>query len=163
MPSELVRALALAALVAGPALCAEDGVLVERVLAAVNEVPVLRSDVLLLAAVRGLPGEAALEEAIDEQLMYQEAARLGQAALRPEEEQAAFASLQASAPDPERFPEAGLKRLARRQATILKYVEYRFRPQVHVAEEDLRAAYAAEAAASPATPAFDERAPALRE
>jgi hypothetical protein len=40
------------------------------------------------------------------------------------------------------LPEGDLRQIARRQATIVKYVEFRFRPQVRVeerlAEEDLR-------------------------
>ena len=42
---------------------------------------------------RGLPEEAALEAAIDERLMYLEAARLPQAEVSPEEEERALALL----------------------------------------------------------------------
>ena len=39
-----------------------------------------------------------------------------------------------------------LRRMARRQATILKYVDFRFRPQVRVSDEAVRAAYDAQPA-----------------
>ena len=79
---------------------------------------------------RGLAEEAALEAAIDERLMYLEAARLPQAEVSPEEEERALAALLERKPAPARprCGEPGLRRILRRQITILKYVEFRFRP-----------------------------------
>jgi hypothetical protein len=101
--------------------------------------------------VTGRDRAQALEALIDERLMFREAARLPQAAVSDEEEARALQSLLSRAgPAAEGLPEGDLRQLARRQATILKYVEFRFRPQVRVdedaapeararlAEEDLR-------------------------
>lgn len=163
MRSELRRAVRVVLVLAlgGPVL-AEESRLVERVLAVVGETPVLLSDVRLLRALRGVSQAEALEAAIDERLMFQEAERLSQAALPAQEAQAAYLSLRAGLPPGSDFPEAALKRLARRQATILKYVDFRFLPQVRVTDEDVRAAYAQEPAGEPAQ-SFEERAPLLRE
>jgi len=138
-----------------------EELLVERVLAAVNETPVLLSDVRLLAALRGLEPQAALEAAIDERLMFQEAVRLSQSAISATEEQAAYESLQTRAGSVS-LAEPGLRRLARVEATILRYVEFRFRPQVRVADDAVRAAYELEAQSLASPPSFEERAPALR-
>lgn len=140
---------------------AQQGRLVERVLAVVGDTPVLLSDVRLLSALRGVSEAEALEAAIDERLMFQEAERLSQAALPEKEAQAAYLSLLAGLPTGAGFPEAALKRVARHQATILKYVDFRFLPQVRVTDEDVRAAYARELAGEP-LPSFEERAPLLR-
>lgn len=107
---------------------------VERVLAVVDGRPVLLSEVRLVQQVRGEDAAPALEALIDEHLMFAEALRLPQAALTEAEEAKALASLQAGVPgagDPD-----ALRRMARRQATILKYVDFRFRPQVRITAED---------------------------
>ena len=57
--------------------------LIERVVAVVDERPLLLSDVRALALVRSLEPEAALEAAIDERLMYGEAAQVAQAEVSP--------------------------------------------------------------------------------
>jgi len=132
---------------------------IERVLAVVDERPLLLSDVRTLQAVRSLDPKAALEAAIDERLMYAEASRLVQAEVRPEDESSALALLLARAPAlADRVSEAELRRLLRRQVAILKYVEFRFRPQVRVSDEQVRAAWAAEAAG----PAFEDAQEAIR-
>ncbi len=59
------------------------------------------------------------------------------------------------------LPEGQLRRLARRQATILKYIAARFRPQVRVGPEAVRALYDREYASLAEPPAFEEVAPAL--
>jgi hypothetical protein len=133
---------------------------VERILAVVDGRPVLLSEVLLFAKVRGETERQALDGFIDEQLMYREAARLPQAALTPEEEERAFQSLRARLTALSANDEEQIHRLARRQAAILKYVGFRFRPQVRVSDEAVREAYDAggpEAAAS-----FAEAAPKIR-
>jgi hypothetical protein len=155
MRFDLVTALLLAA-VPSPAPA-----VVERILAVVDGRPVLLSEVAVFGKVRGQQERPALDGLIDEQLMYHEAARLPQAALSPEEDERALASLkarvQASTPD----EEEQLLRLAHREAAILKYVEFRFRPQVRVAEEAVRAAY--DGQAHPDGQSFAEAAPAIRE
>jgi hypothetical protein len=153
MRSELAAALLL---LAAPA---RAGV-VERILAVVDGRPVLLSEVAVFERVRGETQRQALEGLIDEQLMYREAARLPQASLTADEEQRAFASLRAQLPSASADEEEQLHRLARRQAAILKYVGFRFRPQVRVSEEAVRAAYEAEGRGEEGS--FEEAAPAIR-
>jgi len=137
---------------------------VERILAVVDGRPVLQSDARLLAAVRGLSPEAALEAVIDERLMYGEASRAAQAATTSADEERAIARLLEERPElRERVAEADLRRLIRRQLTILKYVEFRFRPQVRVTPEELEKAYAAERGGKDDAPALAAVAPALEE
>ncbi len=131
-------------LVLGSAAAAPAEV-VERIPAVVDGRPVLQSDVRLMEEVRGLPAERALEAVIDERLMFAEASRVPQAAVSPEEEERALARLLETQPAlRERVPEADLRRLVRRQLAIVKYVEFRFRPQVRVTAEEVERAYAAE-------------------
>ena len=134
--------------------------LVERILAVVDGRPVLLSEVAVFERVRGETQRQALEGLIDEQLMYREAARLPQASLTADEEQRAFASLRAQLPSASADEEEQLHRLSRRQAAILKYVGFRFRPQVRVREEAVRAAYDAEGRGEEGS--FEEAAPAIR-
>jgi hypothetical protein len=133
---------------------------VERILAVVDGRPVLLSEVAVFERVRGETQRQALEGLIDEQLMYREAARLPQASLTADEEQRAFASLRAQLPSASADEEEQLRRLSRRQAAILKYVGFRFRPQVRVSEEAVRAAYEAEGRGEEGS--FEEAAPAIR-
>jgi hypothetical protein len=133
---------------------------VERILAVVDGRPVLLSEVAVFERVRGETQRQALEGLIDEQLMYREAARLPQASLTADEEQRAFASLRAQLPSASADEEEQLRRLSRRQAAILKYVGFRFRPQVRVSEEVVRAAYEAEGRGEEGS--FEEAAPAIR-
>ena len=126
-------------------------VLVESILAVVDGRPVLLSEVRVVERVTGQDRARALESLIDEQLMFREASRLPQAAVSAEEEERALQSLRQRAAEPlDGLPARELAQVARRQVAILKYVEYRFRPQVRVdasvpaehrerrAEEDLR-------------------------
>jgi hypothetical protein len=131
---------------------AAEPVLVERILVVVDGRPVLLSEVRVVEQVTGQSRDRALEALIDERLMFREAARLPQAAVTGEEEAAALRSLALrTGGTAAGLPERDLRQLARRQATIVKYVEFRFRPQVRVdetaadpevrqrrAEEDLR-------------------------
>ena len=165
MPSRL---LVLALLLAPPAaLGAEDPrgpEIADRILAVVDDRPLLLSAVRALEKVRGLERGVALEAAIDERLMFQQATRLPQAQVRAEEEQRAFASLRQRQPGiEERVPEKELHRLLRRQLVILKYVEFRFRPQVRISEDVLRAAWNAGYRGQPEGPAFEEAAVELRD
>jgi hypothetical protein len=158
----------LAALAPGLALAQEPPLparveTIERVVAVVDERPLLQSDVRALRIVRGLAEEEAREAAIDERLMHVEAARLPQAEVSREEEARALALLVAKRPSlPAEVDEPDLRRLLRRQMAILKYVEFRFRPQVRVSEEDVRKAWEDEQAGRPAGPAFEDEQEELR-
>jgi hypothetical protein len=130
---------------------------VERIVAVVDERPLLLSDLRALAAVRGLTEGEALEAAIDERLMHLEAARLPQADVSPEEEDRALALLLETRPRLRlEAPEPDLRRLLRRQLAILKYVEFRFRPQVRVGDDEVRKAWEEEQAGNPAGPALED-------
>jgi hypothetical protein len=59
-------------------------------------------------------------------------------------------------------PEPDLRRLLRRQLAILKYVEFRFRPQVRVSDDDVRQAWEEEQAGRPAGPALEDEQEAIR-
>jgi hypothetical protein len=126
--------LVLAVLLALPAPAA--AAVVERVLAVVEGAPILLSEVELIERLRGASREAALESVIDERLMYREASRLAQTALGAEEEERAYQGLRSIAGGS--FGEDELRRLARRQASILRYVEFRFGAQVRVDDEAVR-------------------------
>lgn len=130
---------------------------VERIVAVVDERPLLLSDLRALMAVRGLAEGEALEAVIDERLMHLEASRLPQADVSPEEEDRALSllletrkHLRAEVPEPD------LRRLLRRQLAILKYVEFRFRPQVRVGDDEVRRAWEEDQAGRPAGPALED-------
>ena len=132
----IVPVLALAA-------AASAETIVERVVAVAGGRPVLLSEVRAAQRVRGEAAGPALESLIDEMLMFAEASRLPQAAVSRDEEDRALAGLRASlgpAPGGEGDDAAALRRMARRQAVILKYVDFRFRPQVRITDEDVQAA-----------------------
>ncbi len=112
--------------------------LVERVLAVVDGRPVLLSEMRAAQLVRGEDPGPALESLIDELLMFAEASRLPQAAITEEQEERALAALLVQ--HPEATDREALRRMARRQATILEYVDIRFRPQVRIPPEELQAA-----------------------
>jgi hypothetical protein len=149
------------ALVFLPAALAQAEV-VERILAVVDGRPLLLSDVRLVGRLRGLDRPAALEALVDEQLMLREAARLAQSAVTDEDEQRAYQSLLQRYPAAAALPEAELRRLVRRQTAILKYVEFRFRPQVQIADAFVRQAYETEYGARADAPAFEAAAPEIR-
>ena len=140
------RAAALLLGLAGAAAPSRAADVVERVLAVVDGRPVLLSEVRVRQRLQGTTEAEALEGLLDELLMYEQAARLPQAALRPDEEERALADARGKLPGATRADEGNLRRLARRQATILKYVEFRFRPQARVTDEEVRAAFEREVA-----------------
>ncbi len=128
---------------------------IERILAVVDGRPVTLSEVRLLARVRGEDEKAALKALIDERLMFREASRLSQAAVTREDEERALADLRGKLGSAEQEPEDELRRLARRELTILKYIEFRFRPQVRVDDETVMREYATrhgETAEAPLSP-----------
>jgi hypothetical protein len=133
---------------------------VERILAVVDGRPVLLSEVTLFQKARGEDLSRALDGLIDEQLMYREAARLPQAAVTPAEEERALESLLIRVSATRADEQEQLRRLARREAAIVKYIDFRFRPQVRVSEEAVRAAWAASGRTD--AESFEEAAPRLR-
>ena len=158
MPSSLL-ALLLALAAPSPA----PGVLVERILAVVEGRPVLLSEVRVVQQLRGVEEAVALEALIDERLMLREAARLSQSAVTAEEEERALARLRETSVAARQAPEAELRRLVRRQTAILKYIDFRFRSQVSVADDEVQRAYDARWAGREGAPPVEQEAPALRE
>ena len=150
----------LAGLLAAPG--AAQGNVVERILAVVDGRPLLLSEVKVLARIRGLERAAAVDALIDERLMFREAARLPEAVVSAAEEERAYRDLAARVPAGAGATEEDLRRLARRQTAILKYIDFRFRPQVRVEEGAVRAAWEQERAARPETPDFEDDAPRVR-
>ena len=136
---------------------------IERVVAVVDERPLLLSDLRALMAVRGLAEGEALEAAIDERLMHLEASRLPQADVSPEEEDRALSLLLETRPRLRvDAPEPDLRRLLRRQLAILKYVEFRFRPQLRIGDDEVRKAWEEEQAGRPAGPALEDEQEVIR-
>lgn len=115
---------------------------VERVLAAVDRRPILLSEVQAVEAVRGFSRQVAIDTLIDESLMFREASRLPIAAAAAGREEEHLRELLKSHPDlVGRVAEADLRRVVRRQAVILRYIELRFLPQVRISEDVVREAY----------------------
>src|SRR6267378_5351404 len=141
---------------------AARGEVVERILAVVGDRPLMLSEVRLVQQLRGLERAPALEALVDEQLMLREASRLAQSVVSEEDEQRAYESLLQRVPNASGLPESDLRRVVRRQAAILKYVEYRFRPQVQVADAAVRDAYEKQYASRADAPLFEAAAPEIR-
>jgi len=152
--------LLLAAL--GARALAQDQ-LVERILAVAEGRPVLLSEVRLVQGLRGLDEKAALEELIDERLMLREAGRLAESAVTAAEEERALLRLRETSAFARAAPEVDLRRLVRRQTAIVKYVDFRFRPQVNTSDADVRAAYEQRYADRTGAPSFEDAAPLLRQ
>lgn len=137
--------------------------LIERIVAVIDGRPLLLSDVRALQAMLGLEETKAQEAAIDQRLMYLEAIRLPQAEVRSEEEERALATLRETEPEKAaEIPEPDLRRLVVRQLAILKYVEFRFRPQIRIPDEEVRRVWEEEQAGRPAGPALEDEAAAIR-
>ena len=136
---------------------------IERVLAVVDGRPVLLSEVTLVQRLLKLELRAAVQTTIDERLMDREAARVPQASTTADEEAAAFQSLVEKLGAGAEADEPGLRRIARRQLAVLKYIEFRFRPQVRVEDEAVRSAYEVEHGGDPSAPRFEEAEAQLRE
>ena len=149
------------ALGGGPAR-AEEEILIERIPAVVDGRPLMLTEVRFLGRLRGLEDAAAIEALIDERLMFREASRLPQAAVSGDEEEKAYQDLAARVlPELRAAAEGDLRRLARRQTAILKYIDFRLRPQVRITDEEVRAAYETQRATQPDR-TYEEVAPALR-
>jgi hypothetical protein len=159
----LVVALAISGPASSQAAPPPQTEIVERIVAVVDERPLLLSDVRAQRAVSGLTEAAALEAAIDERLMHAEAARIPQAEVPAEEEDEALALLLETRPALRaEVEEPNLRRLLHRQLAILKYVEFRFRPQVRVDEAQVRAAWEKEDVGRPSGPALEDEQEAIR-
>ena len=156
MPSSLARAV-LAALLAAAAPVARAALgtaappparrveLFERILAVVDGRPLLLSEVRALQVLKGLDQDQACEKAIDARLMYQEAARLPQADVSADDENRQLAALFEKRPDLHGLVrEDELRRLLHRELAILRYVEFRFRPEAGVTDDDVKRAFEAE-------------------
>jgi hypothetical protein len=161
-PLVLVAWLAAAPPAPGQTASPPQVELIERIVAVVDGRPLLLSDVRALMAVRGLDEKKAEEEAIDERLMYAEAMRLPQADVRPEEVDRALATLRGTKPGAARVPEPDLRRLLVRQLATFKYIEFRFRPQIRVPDEEVRRVWEEEQAGRPAGPALEDEQQAIR-
>jgi hypothetical protein len=137
MPSSR-RVLGAAALtlLAHAHLSAAAGI-IERVLADVDKQPVLLSEVQLLARMKGVSQETALEATIDQRLMDREASRVPQAALTDDEARRACESVAVRA-TAAGVPAATACALARREAVVLKYARFRFGPQLEQADDPER-------------------------
>ncbi len=158
-----VAAVLVASLVALVPAAAAHAETVERIVAVVDDRPVLLSELRAHEAVAGLPEDKALEAAIDERLMNAEASRIPQAEVTPEEETKALAQLVETRPTLRGgVSEPELRRLVHRQLAILKYVEFRFRPQLRVSDEDVRQAWREEQAGRPTGAAFEDEQDAIR-
>jgi hypothetical protein len=163
-PRQRARRIALAACFAlGLGAARARAEVIERIVAVVDGRPLLLSEVRLLERLRGLPARPALEALIDEALMFRESTRLPATLSTAEEEERAYASLLERLGAPAGALEDGLRRLARRETAILKYVAFRFGPQVRVTDEALKAAYQAEHADDAQAPPFEAVAGSLRE
>jgi hypothetical protein len=157
-----LRVVLFILLLSSPALAPAE--VKERVLAAVDKRPILLSEVQALEVVRGLTRQAAVDALIDEDLMLREASRLPAAAAAASLEDKAYEELVETRPElAERVAEVDLRRLVRRQAIILKYVNLRFLPQVRVSDDVVREAYAAEFGQRADAPSLAEASVTLRE
>jgi hypothetical protein len=130
------------------------GEVIERILAVVDGRPLMLSEVSLLERLRGVDERAALEAMIDEALMFRDASRLPATLVTTEDEDRAYAALRERVGADAELLAAGLRRMARRQIAILKYVEFRFGPQVRVDDDAVRATYDAELGGLPGAPPF---------
>jgi hypothetical protein len=156
MPTSLLAVFAVF-LLAAPEI-------VERVLVVVDGRPLLLSEARAVAATRGVSLEDAQDLLVDETLMYEQASRTPQSAVSAEEEHKAQAALLEMRPAlGNEVGGAELRRLLRRQLAVLKYVDFRFRPQARPSEEELRRAYAEAHSGSIEAPAYEAVEEALRE
>lgn len=137
--------------------------LLERVVAVIDDRPLLLSEVRALAAVRGLSAESALEAAIDERLMAAEAARGTAIEVGADELERLLDDLQRRRPAlASAVSRAELQRIVLRQVTILRYVEFRFRPQVRVSDEEVRRAWEADEVGRPSGVPLEDAQDAIR-
>lgn len=140
---------------------ASAGALVERTVAFVNKRPVLLSDVELTRTLLGIDGPEALEQTIDEVLMFEEASRLLSEPAAAETVESAVRALREKAGHG--FTEAALRRKARVQLAIANYIQIRLRPLVRVDDAEVRKVFNDRLANAALPEAFSVIAPEIRE
>lgn len=145
----------------GGGVRAAAGTLIERTLAFVNKKPVLLSDVELTKALLHLEEGEALERAIDESLMFEEASRLlGEP---PPEETTASAVFALQEKAGAGFAPAALRRKALIQLAISNYIDLRLRPLVRVEDDEVRKVFNQQVLNDPQPPSFSLVSPSIRE
>jgi hypothetical protein len=135
--------------------------LLERTLAFVNKKPVLHSDVELVKALLKLDDQEAVERAIDESLMFEDASRLLNQP--PSDEAVTVARLALQEKAGPGFAAPALRRKALVQITIASYIDLRLRPLVRVEDAEVRRAFNERVVNEPEPPSFSLVAAALRE
>lgn len=145
----------------GAAALASPGTVIERTLAFVNRKPVLLSDVSLTRALLQLDEPTATERTIDESLMFEEASRLLDPVSGEETLEDAVRVLREKAGDA--FTEAALRRKARTQVAIARYIDARLRPLVRVDAADVRQVFNQAVARNQNSLVFSEVADSIRE
>ncbi len=136
-----------------------EDVVVDRLAAVVNGDPITESDLLwLLALDAEVPIEritneqkhTRLEQAIDQQLLYQEAQKLPSLEVGQDEIAKFIAELTTQFSSESAFrrrrnvvglDDATLREIARRQLVILNFIEFRFRSFVFVTSEEIQSYY----------------------
>lgn len=156
----LRRALALLALALPAALAAQDSVLVDRIVAVVDDDPILLSDLeraIGLGIVERLPGDTdetlerrALDQLIEHRLRFHEVDRFGFRQVPVSEIEAQVAEIRASFESDEQFHQrlaeldldpTSLRQLVARQLSILAYVDERLGARIFVDLDDIQAYY----------------------
>jgi peptidyl-prolyl cis-trans isomerase SurA len=142
-----------AALLAGPAARAE---IVDRIVAVIDRDVITLSEAEQAAEFRALRGQDALslgdvvERLIESRLVEREVGRYPEEVVPQQQVDAALDSLRTSFPSPTAFSaslsarglaEDELALLTRRQLTIQRYLESRFRPLVYVTDADVQRYY----------------------
>jgi len=145
---------------AAPSREAGAGTLIERTLAFVNKKPVLLSDVELTRALLRIDEKEALEQTIDEALMFEEASRLLGEPPRPESVESALEALREKAGPG--FTAAALRRKTLVQLAIASYIDIRLRPLVRVDDAEVRKVFNDRLAAEALPESFSVVAPEIR-
>lgn len=161
MPAVKLLCLTLAV---SAALSSEPAALIDRVVAVVDDDPILLSDIERVArlGLAGSPAAGESEEAfrrrvlsqlIEERLRFHEVDRAGFAEVKVHEIEARVEEIRSRFPTEEAFrqrldelamTEDGLSRLVARQLAILAYVEDRLGSRVFISLDDIRRFYDAE-------------------
>ncbi|GEM_PF-390082 len=136
-----------------------SGVIVDRLVALVNDDPITESDILwFLALAPDVPEgpftdqmkQQALEQYIDRQLLYQEAQKLPTIEVTQEAIAQYIAELVKQFPSESAFrrrlqavglDEATLNQIVRRRLIILQFIDFRFRAFVLVGDEEIQSYY----------------------
>lgn len=155
-----IVAVALAVLASPAATPAQDVTVIDRTVAFVARQPVLLSDVRLEMALMDVAEPRAVENVIDQFLMFEDASRLATAAPNRADVAEAVADLRTRAGPA--WSEAALRRVAARQLVILDYVRQRLQPLVRVDDAAVRQAWEERTRDESNPVPFEQAAPALR-